>query len=103
MARIGLGLDTGGTYTDAVLLDVDDGHVLARSKSMTTYDDLSRGIRNAIAGFDGELLGSVDVVSLSTTLATNSVVEGRGCRTALIVMGHELTVSTKADYTAYVA
>ena len=103
MARIGLGLDTGGTYTDAVLLDVDDGHVLARSKSMTTYDDLSRGIRNAIAGFDGKLLGSVDVVSLSTTLATNSVVEGRGCRTALIVMGHELTVSTKADYTAYVA
>ena len=103
MTRIGLGLDTGGTFTDAVLLDIDSGRILARSKSMTTHDDLSRGIRGAIEGFDRDLLRKTDVVSLSTTLATNSVVEGRGCRVALVVMGHELTVPVKADYTAYVS
>lgn len=31
MTRIGLGLDTGGTFTDAVLLDIDGGRILARS------------------------------------------------------------------------
>ena len=45
-----LGIDTGGTYTDAVLVD-DDGYVQASAKALTTHDDLSRGI--------GEALGSV--------------------------------------------
>ena len=103
MTRIGLGLDTGGTFTDAVLLDIDGGDILARSKSMTTHDDLSRGIRGAIEGFDRDILRRTDVVSLSTTLATNSVVEGRGCRVALIVMGHELTVPVRADRMIHVS
>ena len=36
-----IGLDTGGTYTDAALLDAADGRVLATGKSLTTGDDLS--------------------------------------------------------------
>ena len=35
-----IGLDTGGTYTDAALLDVDRGVVLATGKTLTTRDDL---------------------------------------------------------------
>ena len=36
-----LGLDTGGTYTDAALLDADAREVVAYSKSLTTRNDLS--------------------------------------------------------------
>ena len=36
-----IGLDTGGTYTDAALLDVAGGRVLATGKALTTRDDLS--------------------------------------------------------------
>ncbi|MDO5854085.1 MAG: hydantoinase/oxoprolinase family protein, partial [Thermoplasmata archaeon] len=98
MARIGLGFDTGGTYTDAVVMDLGTGEILGRSKSLTTRNDLSIGIRGAIEGFDRALLDSVDVVFLSSTLATNSVVEGKGCRVGLIVMGSRVTGHTTASY-----
>jgi len=38
---VALGIDTGGTYTDAVLVDYDTGEVLAAAKSLTTRHDLS--------------------------------------------------------------
>ena len=52
-----IGLDTGGTYTDAALLDAVGGRVLATGKALTTRDDLSIGLGGAIAkilrAFDG--------------------------------------------------
>lgn len=42
--RLGLGLDTGGTYTDAVILNLEDGNVLQRAKALTTKEDLVVGI-----------------------------------------------------------
>ena len=44
-----IGLDTGGTYTDAALLDAAGGRVLAIGKALTTRDDLSIGLGVAIA------------------------------------------------------
>ena len=44
-----IGLDTGGTYTDAALLDAANGKVLATGKSLTTHEDLSIGLGGAIA------------------------------------------------------
>jgi len=44
---VSLGIDTGGTYTDAVLLDAAR-QVVASSKSLTTPFDLSIGIRGAL-------------------------------------------------------
>ena len=44
-----LGVDTGGTYTDAALLDAANGRVICYAKALTTYDDLSRGVRQALA------------------------------------------------------
>jgi len=84
-----LGVDTGGTYTDAVLLqDGADGGVLAKAKALTTRVDLSLGIGAAI---DAVLAGTdpaqVAMVSLSTTLATNALVEGQGGRVALVAIG----------------
>ena len=43
-----IGIDTGGTYTDAVVYDDDRGEVLAKAKSPTTHDDLAVGIEGAL-------------------------------------------------------
>lgn len=90
----GLGIDTGGTYTDAVIYDFDSRQVVASSKSVTVKEHLETGITAAIDALAPGLLNSVRLVSLSTTLATNACVEGRGGRTKLIMIGcHEDIVS----------
>jgi N-methylhydantoinase A/oxoprolinase/acetone carboxylase beta subunit len=66
-----LGIDTGGTYTDAVVLDRTRG-VAALSKSLTTHENLARGIEGALAGLPAGLLRQVSMVSLSTTLTTKA-------------------------------
>jgi N-methylhydantoinase A/oxoprolinase/acetone carboxylase beta subunit len=87
-----LGLDTGGTYTDAVVLDEAQGRVIASAKALTSRPDLSIGIAGAVdralveAGCRAQDLA---LVSLSTTLATNALVEGQGSPTALILIGFD--------------
>lgn len=82
-----LGLDTGGTYTDAVLVD-DNLKVCASGKSLTTYDDLVAGLRGAVGQVMEGISGSdINLVCLSTTLATNALVEGRGRNVALVLIG----------------
>lgn len=81
-----LGIDTGGTCTDAVIIDA--GQVAAKRKSLTTAYDLTVGIDNALAGLPRALLGEVDLVALSTTLSTNSVVEGRGAPVSVLLPGY---------------
>ena len=93
----GLGIDTGGTYTDAVVMDFETGELIASNKSPTTYKDLTIGIKGAIEGLTDEILSEVGVLSLSSTLATNSVVEGRGCRVGLIAIGHDYVSKQPAD------
>jgi N-methylhydantoinase A/oxoprolinase/acetone carboxylase beta subunit len=85
-ARLGLGIDAGGTYTDAVLFDLHGGRVLSKNKALTTKFDYTVGIEEALAGLDPHLLQSADLVAVSTTLATNAIVEGRGCRVGLLLM-----------------
>ncbi|MDC1382482.1 hydantoinase/oxoprolinase family protein [Candidatus Puniceispirillum sp.] len=95
-----IGLDTGGTYTDAALLNVDQGDVLATSKALTTHDDLSIGLGNAIAkvlkAYNGKA-DNISLVSLSTTLATNAVVEGVGGRIGLLMIGFDDAALQRAD------
>ncbi|MEM8792290.1 MAG: hydantoinase/oxoprolinase family protein [Pseudomonadota bacterium] len=95
-APVLLGVDTGGTYTDAVLIDetrMSDGpaSVLASVKALTTRDDLARGVDEAISGVLSEDVNpnQVAMVALSTTLATNALVEGQGGRVALIMIGFD--------------
>lgn len=84
ISGIGLGIDAGGTYTDVVIYDFTSKKVLAKAKSPTTYSDLLIGINKAISMLPSDLLKLVKVSSLSTTLATNSIVEGRGYKVGLI-------------------
>ena len=97
MPDYGLGFDTGGTYTDAVIMDMENGSVVCCSKSLTTRNDLSIGIEGSIQGFNNELFKDIRMVSLSSTLATNSIVEGKGCRVALIAVGREFDKSIPVD------
>ncbi|MFV2053925.1 hydantoinase/oxoprolinase N-terminal domain-containing protein [Aliiroseovarius sp. YM-037] len=86
-----LGIDTGGTYTDAVLLR-DETDVVAKAKSLTTRHDLALGVGDAIARVmdeSGAAASDIGLVSLSTTLATNALVEGQGGRVALIFIGFD--------------
>ncbi len=83
---IGLGVDAGGTYTDAVIFDLGERRVLAKAKALTTYHDLALGISEALDRLPPELLGRVQVTSLSTTLATNYIVEGRSRKVGLIAL-----------------
>ena len=82
-----LGIDTGGTYTDAVLVN-DQQKVVATFKSLTTRHDLTIGIGNALEGLPNELLQNITLVSLSTTLTTNSVVEGQGAPVCVLLPGY---------------
>ena len=83
-----LGIDTGGTFTDAVLLN-DKRQVVASGKSLTTRYDLAVGIGAALDKLPQDALGRVALVSLSTTLTTNSVVEGKGSPVCVLLAGYD--------------
>lgn len=82
-----IGVDIGGTFTDAILLDAEGKSVIV-GKTLTTPDDPSRGVEATV----GELLarGKVradqvrDIIH-GTTLVTNAIIERRGVKTALLV------------------
>ncbi len=79
-----LGVDVGGTFTDAVL--AVDGRLIT-AKAPTTPEDQSEGVLAAVravlerAGADA---GAVAEFSHGMTVATNALLEGRGARTAFI-------------------
>ncbi len=89
-----LGIDTGGTYTDAVLYSEDrkPEPVVAKAKALTTRDDLAIGIDGAIGAVlteSGVDPASIALCSISTTLATNALVEGVRRRICLIFAGFD--------------
>jgi N-methylhydantoinase A/oxoprolinase/acetone carboxylase beta subunit len=88
-----IGIDTGGTYTDAVVIDAKRHMILATAKAITTKGNLAVGVSEAMAAaiakvsnFDSS---SVAMVSVSTTLATNAVVEGHGSAVGLVLAGFD--------------
>ena len=87
-----LGIDTGGTYTDAVVFERQTRRIVASAKALTTRHDLAEGI-GAAAGAAleaaGIAAGDVGLVAVSTTLATNALVEGQGTRAGLVMIGFE--------------
>jgi len=82
----GLGIDAGGTYTDAVVFDFGRRDVIAKSKAPTTKWDFTLGIAAALDSLDVALLAQSRIVAVSTTLATNAIVEGHGQEVGLLVM-----------------
>ena len=89
-----IGVDTGGTYTDAAIIETRGHRVIATAKAITTKGDLAIGVSEAITRAVAQLpqgLRSQDIsmVSVSTTLATNAVVEGHGSSVGVILIGFD--------------
>ncbi|AAM30774.1 MULTISPECIES: hydantoinase/oxoprolinase N-terminal domain-containing protein [Methanosarcina] len=98
-----LGIDAGGTYTDAVILRDSDSKILDTGKAVTTYPNLMTGIRNAINELNPEYLKQVKLVSVSTTLSTNTILEKTGYPVGLILVGnYTVPRELPADYTIMV-
>ena len=103
---IALGIDTGGTYTDAALVDQTTGQILAGTKALTTHRDLAIGIGRAVAAVleasaqSSRLVEPADIglVGLSTTLATNAIVEGQGCPVCLLLIGYDRELMLKYGF-----
>lgn len=88
-ARYIIGVDTGGTFTDVVVLG-DSGEVWT-AKASTTPDDFSRGVMDAVqeaaraVGIDSrELLGRTALFKHGSTVATNALITHSGCKVGFI-------------------
>ncbi|MGA2777850.1 MAG: hydantoinase/oxoprolinase family protein [Steroidobacteraceae bacterium] len=98
--ELALGIDTGGTFTDAVLL-ADGRQVVATAKALTTHWNLSIGIGNAIRAVLAERaaaagLAPVSLVCVSTTLATNAVVENRFSPVCTLLVGFDDAMAARS-------
>ncbi len=83
-----IGIDAGGTFTDAAVVSLADRTVLATAKAPTTPHDLAEGIRAVLERLPADHRRAAGRVAVSTTLATNSIVEDRGARTGLLLIGY---------------
>lgn len=86
---IGIGIDTGGTYTDAVVYDMKNRKILGEGKTLTTHSKLEICIANALDTLPEEYTARAELLTLSTTLATNACVENKGARAKLLLLGFE--------------
>jgi N-methylhydantoinase A/oxoprolinase/acetone carboxylase beta subunit len=99
-----LGIDAGGTYTDAVIIRDSDGEIVDSNKELTTYPDPLEGIKNVIDKLDPKYLENVKLVSVSTTLSTNTILEGTGFPVALILIGdHPVEKELPAEHVLFAA
>ncbi len=87
--KYGIGIDSGGTFTDGVMMELGSGKIISKAKVPTTHGNLIIGIRNCLMelrqGHDHPIIR----VCLSTTLATNAVVEDKGWDVGVLLVGHE--------------
>lgn len=81
-----LGVDVGGTFTDFVLLDENDGTIRI-AKSLTTPADPSLGVFTGLRAFDDpcpDHIAATNRIAHATTLVANTVIERKGAVTALL-------------------
>jgi len=81
-----LGVDVGGTFTDLLLIDESSGKTFS-AKVPSTPADSSIGVLNGIAKIcetNGIAPESITHVMHGTTVATNTVLEGKGARVGLV-------------------
>ncbi|MFN2363669.1 MAG: hydantoinase/oxoprolinase family protein [Halarsenatibacteraceae bacterium] len=90
MTELALGIDTGGTFTDGVVINLKTEEIIVATKQVTTRNDLTVAIDNclkALLSSDKFHQEDIKLVSLSTTLATNAIVEGQGAEVGAILIG----------------
>ncbi|HED24514.1 MAG TPA: hydantoinase/oxoprolinase family protein [Firmicutes bacterium] len=111
MADVALGIDTGGTFTDGVIFDLENKTVKAKAKVETTRHDLTLAVNRCLdrllEAYRDSSGGAIDtgkfkMVALSTTLATNAIVEGQGAEVGLIQIGFAAHKGLPTPYSAVV-
>ncbi len=108
--HVTIGIDTGGTYTDAVVVDTATRKILASAKSLTTHGNLSEGVidvlKQTLAETDAVVkdtsarsfdASEISLVSLSTTLATNALVEGQGSSLTVFLLGFNDAMAERTE------
>lgn len=92
--KLGIGLDTGGTFTDIVLYDLDGERIVRKAKTPTTHGRYAICVGEAfrrLALLPGEI-AVLRRVCLSTTLATNAVAEDKVHPTGLLIEPADIRV-----------
>ena len=106
MTGYAIGIDTGGTYTDAVVVETARRAIVAKAKALTTRGDLAIGVADALdavlaaTGRPREVAACATLVSLSTTLATNAIVEGHGSAIGVILVGFDARMAERTGIAA---
>ena len=103
MPNLALGIDTGGTYTDGVIFDMKTRNIISKTKVLTTRHNLNLAIENCLLNLLDKTSkdfknDQIKMVSLSTTLATNAIVEGQGAEVGLISIGKEIKDKLPTPY-----
>ena len=93
-----LGIDTGGTFTDGVLLDPQHNTIVKTAKVLTTHYDLRECISHILAAILPPDPKQIALVALSTTLATNAIAEGKRQPTALFLLGYDADLVYKFGF-----
>ncbi len=104
-----IGINTGGTFTDGVLLDYASRKVISSGKSLTTRGDLKTGVIKVLRKLDIQPHHKIQLAGISSTLATNTVAEGKARKTGLLLIGYDrdlvesygLHTQLPADQVAY--
>lgn len=89
MERYVIGIDTGGTFTDGVLLHYESRKVISAAKSLTTREDLKIGVIKVLKKLNIKDEYNIKLVGISSTLATNSVAEGKARKVGLLLIGYD--------------
>ncbi len=96
-APLVLGIDTGGTYTDSVLLTYPQFEILASEKTLTTPHDLSICITQAMDALLPADPSRIKLIAISTTLATNAIAENKSHPVALFLLGYDPQMVERFD------
>lgn len=81
-----VGCDVGGTFTDVLLVNMENGDFFT-AKVPSTPEDSSKGVLNGIekaCGIAGITMSEIEQVTHGTTVATNAVLTGKGAKVGLI-------------------
>ena len=100
MSDFVIGIDTGGTYTDGVLLDHHSREIITTVKTLTTKHDLRLCILDTLDALVPEDPSAIKLVSISTTLATNAIAEGKRKPSALFLLGYDEELIKEFNFAA---
>lgn len=104
MRKVRIGIDVGGTFTDAVAIDDATYEIIAKEKIATTHD-CSEGVAKGIIDIINKILSKnhiaaeeVVFIAHGTTQATNALLEGDVAKVGIIAMGSGLeSAKVKSD------